>query len=277
VGRIVVVDNASEQADRENLERVTGADDRIDIVLSEENRGFAAAANLGVRNLAPDDEDVVVLLNPDTRVLDGALTALAGALAGGTFDVVSPVIYTDEAEQSIVWFAGGHLDLRRGESIHLGYGRTAPVEQPDAAITFVTGAAPATTGRTWRELGGFREDLFLYWEDVDLSLRATACGKRLGVVGARPSGTRWAARGIPRVRASRSTTTCSYMQRNRIIVLRPIVGLRRLLVGAGAWFVLRVTGYALLEPRGRWRKAGYTLLGLYDGIRGKTGPRVLKP
>jgi hypothetical protein len=274
VDRVLVVDNGSGEADRNDLARVAEADRRVSVVLSAENRGFAAAANLAVQRLAPSDEDVVVVLNPDTRVAAGALAALGHAVTRGAFDVVSPVIYTGPAEHPVVWFAGGRLDLRRGEALHLAYGRAGPIEQPDAEVTFVTGAAPTMTGRTWRELGGFREDLFLYWEDADLSLRAAARGKRLGVVG---DAAIWHAVGGSGDPSGETVAKYYYMQRNRILVLRPIVGLRRLVSGAGARFILRGAVHALREPRGRWRKAGYSMVGLYDGMRGRTGPRSLKP
>jgi GT2 family glycosyltransferase len=274
VDRILVVDNGSKEADRENLGRVVASHERASVMLSASNLGFAAAANLGVRHLAPSDQDVIVVLNPDTRVGGGSLTALAQAVVSGSFDVVSPVIYTGDAGHPFVSFAGGHLDLRRGESVHLGYGPAAPVQQRDAAVTFVTGAAPAMTGRTWRELAGFREDLFLYWEDADLSLRATARGMRLGVVGA---ATIWHAVGGSEDAPGVSVAKYYYMQRNRIIVLRPIVGLRRLVFGPGTRFILKEAYHALREPQGRWRKVGYSMIGLYDGIRGRTGPRPLTP
>lgn len=271
VGRIVVVDNASRPQDREDLVRLLGADDRVTVVPSATNVGFAAGVNLGVRHLDPGDEDVVVVLNPDTRVADGALEALAHVLERGDFDVVSPVIYTGD-EQPTVWFAGGRVDLRRGQTVHLGYGRAGLLERGNAEVSFVTGAAPAMTGRTWRELGGFREDLFLYWEDADLSLRAAAQGRRLGVVG---DAAIWHAEGGSAEGPGRGVAYYYYMQRNRIIVLRPVVGLRRLLVGPGAWPVLRTTFRALQEPEGRWRKTSCSVIGLWDGIRGKTGQRSL--
>jgi N-acetylglucosaminyl-diphospho-decaprenol L-rhamnosyltransferase len=273
VDRIVVVDNASRQQDREDLVRLLETDDRVTVLPSATNVGFAAGVNLGVRHLDPRDEDVVVVLNPDTRVADGALEALAHTLERGEFDVVSPVIYTGD-EQPTVWFAGGRVDLRRGETVHLGYGLTGPPETGNAEVSFVTGAAPAMTGRTWRELGGFREDLFLYWEDADLSLRAAARGKRLGVVG---DAVIWHAEGGSAEGPGRGVAFYYYMQRNRIIVLRPVVGLRRLLTGPGAWPVLRTTFRALQEPVGRWRKSACSVMGLWDGIRGRTGQRSLPP
>lgn len=127
-------------------------------------------------------------------------------------------------------------------------------------------------GRTWRELDGFREDLFLYWEDADLSLRAAGQGKRLGLVG---NAVIWHAEGGSGEDSGHSVAFHYYMQRNRILVLRPVVGLRRLVAGSGSRTVLRGLVRALQEPSGRGRKFAYSLIGLYDGIRGRSGVRPL--
>jgi N-acetylglucosaminyl-diphospho-decaprenol L-rhamnosyltransferase len=270
VGRIVVVDNASAAEDREHLAAVAADNDRVEVLWSAANVGFGAGVNAGVRHLDPADDDVFVVLNPDTRVLEGAFEALAAALRAGTFDVVSPVIYTGEAGAPAVWFGGGEMDLRRGETVHIDLGRTGRAQTGSRAISFVTGAAPAMTGRTWRDVGGFREDLFLYWEDADFSLRAVAQGKRLGLAG---DALVWHEEGGSGGGRGRSAAYHYYMQRNRLLVLRPIVGLRPLLVGSGTGPTLRLVARAALEPQARWRKVRLSLLGLCDGIRGRTGAR----
>jgi N-acetylglucosaminyl-diphospho-decaprenol L-rhamnosyltransferase len=269
VGRIVVVDNASASEDREHLAALVADDDRVEVLWSAANLGFGAGVNAGIRHLDPADDDVFVVLNPDTRVHDRALESLAAPLRAGTFDVVSPVIFTGDVADPAVWFAGGEMDFRRGETVHVDLGlRGRPVVR-DRPISFVTGAAPAMTGRTWRDVGGFREDLFLYWEDADFSLRATARAKRLGLAGA---ATIWHEEGGSGSGGGRSAAYHYYMQRNRLIVLRPVVGLRPLLLGPGTVPTLRLAARALKEPVGRWRKLGFSLLGLYDGVRGRSGP-----
>ena len=276
VDRIVVVDNASRTDDREAASAIAASDGRVALLLSPENAGFAAGVNRGVQHLDPRDEDVVVVLNPDTRVAPGALTALAEAVSGGRFDVVNPVIYTGDPEQPVVWFAGGRVDRRRGETAHIGFASPGPVACTDREISFVTGAALAMTARTWRELGGLREDLFLYWEDADLSLRAAADGKRLGLVG---DAAVWHAEGGSGDDGGHSVAFHYYMQRNRILVLRPVTGLRRLVAGSGSRTLLRNLVRALQEPSGRVAKAASSVLGVYDGIRGRTGRprRVRRP
>ncbi len=147
VARIVVVDNASTSADRVALQHVAASDPRLTVVLSDVNLGFGGGVNLAVERLEPDDDDVIVILNPDTRVEPRALETLARALRSGEFDVVSPVIYTGTAEGPTLWYAGGHLDLRRGETIHVGMGEPVLTRSPGGSVSFVTGSDPSRRAR----------------------------------------------------------------------------------------------------------------------------------
>jgi len=270
--RILVVDNASTATERELLDRVADSDQRVSIVAAESNLGFGAGVNLGARCLDLRDDDVLIVLNPDTRVSPGALEALAEAVLRGDFYVTSPLILTGDPQRTTVWFAGGYMDLRRGETVHLGWGEPPPAAPASEPASFLTGTAPVMTAKTWRELGGFREDLFLYWEDADLSLRAHSMGKSMGLVG---DAVIWHAEGGSGGDAGHSATYHYYMQRNRLLVLGPIMGRRRLLVGRGLGVTLRMLVRALREPVGRWRKAAYSCIGVVDGARGRSGMRVI--
>jgi GT2 family glycosyltransferase len=238
----------------------------------DSNVGFGAAVNVGVRHLDLDDDDVIIVLNPDTRATPGALEALAGAVQRGEFDLASPLILTGDLHLPTVWFAGGRMDLRRGETVHVGWGQPPPVAPLSEPVSFLTGTSPAMTRKTWRELGGFREDLFLYWEDADLSLRAQAMGKRMGIVG---SAVIWHAEGGSAADVGRSVVYHYYMQRNRLVVLGPLIGRRRLLAGPGLLTTMQLIFRALSEPVGKTRKAVYSMMGIVDGVRGRTGARVL--
>src|SRR5437660_6169399 len=73
---LIVVDNASTD-ETPGLAAAWGAPLRFTPL--GENRGFGAASNAGVRAAS---REVVVLLNPDTRLVDGSLANLVGRAAG---------------------------------------------------------------------------------------------------------------------------------------------------------------------------------------------------
>jgi GT2 family glycosyltransferase len=73
-------------------------------------------------------------------------------------------------------YSRGLTYLHRADGTMSGR-RTAPDDVP-----WLSGACLALGAELWAGLGGFDEDYFLYWEDVDLSWRAVALGARLEVV-----------------------------------------------------------------------------------------------
>jgi UDP-N-acetyl-D-mannosaminuronic acid transferase (WecB/TagA/CpsF family) len=90
--------------------------------------------------------------------------------------------------------------------------RTAPIE-----TEILSGAAMFMSLSTWNKLGGFRPDLFMYWEDTDFSIRARHAGVQLFV---EPRAEIWHAEGG--TMSSDSGMSRLYYRfncRNRIIVL----------------------------------------------------------
>jgi len=126
--------------------------------------------------------------------------------------ILSPVISTGLAGE-ITWFSGGELDVRRGVSQH-SHDRPLVTEQWRKA-TFLTGAAMFLRGDTWEKLGGFREDLFLYWEDADLSRRASTLDIPLYVL---PNTLVWHQVGGSSSADTKSVLWYYYITRNRIVV-----------------------------------------------------------
>jgi len=87
---LIVVDNGSTDGTRELLEaEEKRLSPRLRVLAHAENRGFAAACNAG---LAASTGDFLVLLNNDTVVTRGALTALVRHLASdASLGIVGPV------------------------------------------------------------------------------------------------------------------------------------------------------------------------------------------
>jgi len=85
---LVVVDNGSDDGTRDYLERLHQHVPWVKIILNDENRGFAAANNQGLRQA---DGDILVLLNNDTVVPKGWLDPLVGHLRDPAIGLVGPV------------------------------------------------------------------------------------------------------------------------------------------------------------------------------------------
>ena len=85
---IIIVDNASIDGTRAYLRYLARKEDRITIILNNENEGFAAANNQG---LHASHGQRIVLLNNDTIVLRGWLTGLSRYLNRPEIGLVGPV------------------------------------------------------------------------------------------------------------------------------------------------------------------------------------------
>ncbi|WP_328305215.1 glycosyltransferase family 2 protein [Actinomycetospora sp. NBC_00405] len=249
VYEVVIVDNSEDGVEVARLQALRSRSN-VSIVEMAENVGFGAAVNRGVRYINPNESDVIWILNPDTTVEEGSsVLPCVELLQKGAFDLLSPIIVHDDHPPTI-WFAGGSINTKAGRVEHH---KIREVYEPpgwsSAPTGFLTGAGVMCMGATWLRLGGFREDLFMYWEDVDLSLRALKEGLRLGLastcvlrhkVGASSS------------EAGMSELFYYYNARNRVYVVRDTFGSARLCHPLAIVETLR----GLLRPVRRERGTG---------------------
>lgn len=193
--RLVVVDNASGDGSPQRL-RAAG----FDVIVTGANLGFGAGVNAGARGMT---EDVLVLLNNDAVAQPGFIDAIAADLDG-----TDPLLGATTAlmllagrwrraagnEPGLVGLTGerwtrlpddqaaaGHGEVLVNSTGNMvdrsgnGYDRgwLTPLEdlRVDPNVFGICGGACAIRADVWRELGGFRENLFMYYEDTDLSWR----------------------------------------------------------------------------------------------------------
>lgn len=164
---LVVVDNSDDPTELRRVQDVVAGVRDGTVLDSGGNLGFGAGVNLGMAELARRGCQLALVLNPDVRLPHSALTALLEVARRHPRALVSPVI--DDASGA-TWFAGGVLDRRTGRAAHATSG-----------LDWLTAACLLVPVDRFRELGGFDERFFLYWEDVDLSRRWVEAGGELVV------------------------------------------------------------------------------------------------
>lgn len=171
----VVVDNFSSVAEREAI-RALSTNHGWRLIEMPGNRGFGGGVNAGVgAALAAGCSDLLVL-NPDALVTREALLRIAAGIPDHRRALATPVIRTSQGR---TWFAGVDLYLESGEMLR----SDRRADHPDAAIEpWLTGACLWITKEAWEAVGEFDEEYFLYWEDVDYSVRARRAGCSLKVV-----------------------------------------------------------------------------------------------
>ena len=271
VEAVWIYDNSVSNDQWGELQRVSEeAKVKIFLRRSDRNIGFGAAHNALIRELGQQEgsEDAYIwLLNPDVRVDAEAPASMRAALDANPDAILSSLILNGADRR--VWFAGGEIVKSEGRVKHTSFGEPFLSETVDALKTteFITGAAFGMSLRTWKRLGGFREDLFLYWEDVELSMRAESMGIMLAVamgsiVEHDEGGTQ------ERTDKLHSRVYYRYNARNRIIVWACWRGARELTRATVAVSTLR----CIVQPVraggvSAFREFAEALYGTLDGLR----------
>lgn len=186
VARVYIVDNASDDASLAFLELTqTG---RVTVIRNTANIGFAAACNVG---LARSTSESVLLLNPDCRVLEGAVEYLIKWLrSDARVGMVGPLLLNpDGSEQAggrrkfpmprlvieraiaATWL-GQYLPTRRGPF-------SEPLPSQAAAVEAISGACMMVRRASATAVGPLDEGYFLHCEDLDWCMRFHQQGWRV--------------------------------------------------------------------------------------------------
>lgn len=153
------------------------------VARNERNGGFAVNCNAGAREaMARYNPDVLFFVNQDVQAVaewsHGWDTALLNAFAGDEVGIVGArLLFPNGAVQN----AGGVFDVL-AQPAHRCLGWTnakSPLVDTPCDVDWTTGAAIAVQANLFRYLNGFDERYRMYFEDVDLCLRARAAKARI--------------------------------------------------------------------------------------------------
>jgi N-acetylglucosaminyl-diphospho-decaprenol L-rhamnosyltransferase len=175
---ILVVDNASTDDTLEVLRRDFPA---VKLVLNETNLGFSRGNNEGLKVARGR---YLLLLNSDTEVYDGALSALVEFMdAHPAAGACGPQLLNQDGsvqpsgrELPSLWriFVGmTHLYRLWKKDFYLERGRDY---QKIKRVGEVSGAALLVRKTVYDQTGGFDPNLFIYYEDVDWCKRIADAG-----------------------------------------------------------------------------------------------------
>ncbi|MBX9245651.1 glycosyltransferase family 2 protein [Actinotalea ferrariae] len=207
---LVLVDNGTDHTVTERVAREHGGR----VVDPGGNLGYGRAANLGAREL---DQDWLVVANPDIvwhpGSLDGLLEAAArhpraGALGPGILNVDGTRYPSARALPSLT-HGVGHALLARlwpGNPWTRAYQRHQEgVLASEEPAGWLSGACLLLRADAFREVGGFDESYFMFFEDVDLGERLGRAGWTNvhvpGVTVTHVGGTSWRERPATMIRA----------------------------------------------------------------------------
>lgn len=161
---VVVVDNGSEDDTGSYLSKRFP---QFLFLRNEKNLGFSGGVNKGINFALQKGADIVVVLNNDTEVDRSFLEPIVSCLNNDSkVGLVSPYIY--EHGSNKLWFGGGKIILPFYRPVH-----------SEGSLDFLSGCCLVVKREVFEKIGLFDERYFLYYEDVDFSLRARGAGFKL--------------------------------------------------------------------------------------------------
>lgn len=134
------------------------SDPRVTVLRPGRNLGLAAALNLGIARL-PDDAEAVLLLDQDSVLPGDVVAALAAYLDDPAIGIAAPTPW-DAAHDS-------------------SYDTLAALRSEVADRTDVITSGMLVRRSALERVGGFREDFFVDFVDIDFCLRLRRTGLRI--------------------------------------------------------------------------------------------------
>ena len=166
---VIVVDNKS---DDEKINELEKRFSKFRFIHNEINGGFANGCNLGGKSATGE---FLLFLNPDTVALESELEKLLiVAKQNPEFGIVSCRQVNERGKESVASGPFPHLFNLTGLQRSIFKSRKPHTASSTPDITFpdwISGSVVMIQSEIFRKIGGFDEDFWMYFEDVDLCRR----------------------------------------------------------------------------------------------------------
>jgi hypothetical protein len=230
---------------------------KVELLPTGSNLGYAGGMNFAMRHARGKGYERCLLVSNDVVFPQGSLSRLLSCAEGGAgFAMLAPVQV--RVEGGPVYSAGKRVSLATGETSQV---TTVEGDAP-YAITAADGAAYLVDVDQVLDSGGFDERFFMYWEDMDLSLRLAGRGGRVLLCPA--------ARIVHKVSGTAgqdSPLQAYHSTRNRLLFLRAHAGAGRFL-SANAYQMAYTTPVFLAHLLRTGQRAAFraVIRGYVDGL-----------
>jgi GT2 family glycosyltransferase len=161
---LILVDNASSDGSVEEMRQKHA---NVRLFVNQRNVGFAPGCNQGAREAR--EPELLVFLNNDMRVEPDWLAQLVAPIVRKECSATTAKMLSWDGK--LLNSAGGAMNFH-GLGIQVGMDETDEARYSTPRRTlFPCGGSMAIDARVFRECGGFDEEFFAYYEDVDLGWR----------------------------------------------------------------------------------------------------------
>jgi GT2 family glycosyltransferase len=148
------------------------------LIANDRNLGFAGGMNAGIDAAAGE---YAYLTEDDVSLRPGCLSSMVDyAQSHPDAGLVAPVMYDESS--GAVRSAGGRFALDSVFNLKIIKERVAGQGPQPFDVMYVPGASILARTSLLRSLRGFREDFFLYQEDLELCIRVLKSGHRIVTV-----------------------------------------------------------------------------------------------
>lgn len=174
---LVIVDNKSVDTSVSHIEKEL--DDHTKLLKSDENRGFSAGNNIGIRYALSQNAKYILLLNNDTLVEEDFITPLVQfASRHSDCGIISPRIYYNR-DKDLIWYDGGTFHYHTCRAEHYRINTKISTAKGINESNFVSGCCMLIPAEVIKKVGLMDEDFFLYVEDTEYCLRVMKMGYKL--------------------------------------------------------------------------------------------------
>lgn len=173
--QIVVVDNASTDDSLELLKKNWGTHEQVKILSLDRNYGFSKANNEGIRWSLEQGIAYFLLLNNDTEIQANAIEQMFQYQKAKRGMVIPKILYSDRRD--IIWCAGGSFTPILKKAVQRGLNQIDKGQfDVSGECQFANGCALFLSKEIVNKIGYLDERFFLYYEDVEYSMRAERKG-----------------------------------------------------------------------------------------------------